>query len=761
MSNETAGHLTPGPHQVDVDGLTQRYHVHGSGPVCVAVPGGPGVDWASLRTPELEEFLTMVYVEPLGTGDSQRLPSHPHGYTRERYTRSLTGLLDRLALPRVFLLGHSHGGFVAQHFALNHPDRLHGLVLYESAPVTGPEHMAEAAAKVDAFGRRNQGRPELPSALAALQAVGSSSDDASVTAALRGLLPVYFARYWDREDEFRAFRSTVTCSYVSTRHETGEPDVIDDRDALPGLTVPTLVLVGRHDVICGPRWAEELHTLIPGSRLAVLEDSGHLGHVEEPEAFARAVRGFVESTRTEAEPRTGGAVPEELRGLSGPVLMPGTDEYAAECATFNLNLSFRPALVVGAACEDDVRAAVRFAAGRGMPIAVKSSGHQFVSPAEDAVLITTERMKRLSVDPERRTVSAEAGLRWSEVLPRAADAGLTPVAGSAPEVGVVGYTLGGGQSPLLGRTHGYAADHVRRMNVVTADGELRTVTPDNEPDLFWALLGGKGNFGVVTEIEFDVFPVTRFYGGGIYFAGEDLAAVLDAWRLWVPTLPEEMTTSLGVQRLPDLPALPPPLRGAFVVHVRIGYLGSADDGERLMAPLRAAAPVLLDAVGEKPVTAVGEIHMDPVDPMPYFDRSLSLREFPEKAARALVELVGPGSGCRLANIEIRALGGALDREPRVANAVSMRGVPFVVFGFAVGGGDRADDLRRDLAKVVDGLTPWAADRGMVNFLSPDEAADTEGVRAVYGPERYDRLAEVKRRHDPANLFRHNHNVRPA
>ncbi len=179
------------------------------------------------------------------------------------------------------------------------------------------------------------------------------------------------------------------------------------------------------------------------------------------------------------------------------------------------------------------------------------------------------------------------------------------------------------------------------MNVVTADGELRTVAPDTEPDLFWALLGGKGNFGVVTEIEFDVFPVTRFYGGGIYFAGEDLAAVLEAWRSWLPTVPEEMTTSLGVQRLPDLPALPPPLRGAFVVHVRIGYLGSAADGERLVAPLRAAAPVLLDAVGEKPVTAVGEIHMDPVEPMPYYDRSLALREFPRRRRRPWWSSSGP------------------------------------------------------------------------------------------------------------------------
>ncbi|XHM65694.1 alpha/beta fold hydrolase [Streptomyces nigra] len=765
----TAGLLAPGPHEVVVDGLTQRYHVHGSGPICLAIPGGPGVAWDSLRAPALEASLTMVYVEPLGTGGSQRLASHPHGYTRERYTRSLLGLLDRLALPQVFLLGHSHGGFVSQHFALHHPDRLHGLVLYDSAPVTGPEHGAEAAARVGEFVQRHQGQAELPAALAALQDVGACTDDETITAALRGLVPLYFARYWDREDEFRHFRETLTCTYVSSLDENGEPDLVDDRAHLPELTVPTLVVVGRHDIICGPRWARELHALIPGSQLVVLEDSGHLGHVEEPEAFASAVRTFVASaqtsaqasTRAGAELRTVDAVPEDLRDVVGPVLLPGMDGYAAECATFNLNHAFQPAIVVAAACEADVRKAVRFAAGQGMPIAVKSAGHQFVGSAEGALLITTERMKRMSVDPEARTVRAEAGLRWSEVLPHTARVGLTPIAGSAPEVGVVGYTLGGGHSPLLGRSHGYAADHVRRMNVVTADGELRTVTPDNEPDLFWALLGGKGNFGVVTETEFDVFPVARFYGGGLYFSGEDLAPVLETWRSWVPTVPEEMTSSLAVQRLPYLPALPPPLRGAFVVHVRIGYLGSQDDAERLIAPLRASAPVLLDAVGEKPITSLGEIHSDPVDPMPYVERSVSLREFPRKAAEVLVDLIGPGSGSGLAHFEIRSLGGALDREPRVANAVSVRGIPFVVVGFAVGGAHQADELREHLAEVVDGLAPWTADRSMVNFLSADEARDEEGVRAAFGPERYRRLAEVKRRYDPANLFRFQHNILPA
>ncbi|MFE7752331.1 FAD-binding oxidoreductase [Streptomyces sp. NPDC057428] len=464
--------------------------------------------------------------------------------------------------------------------------------------------------------------------------------------------------------------------------------------------------------------------------------------------------------RTGAGLRAQDVVELALRNVSGPVLVPGTAEYDAECATYNLNCGFRPAVVVGATSADDVREAVRFAAGQGMPIAVKSAAHQIVGSADGAMLITTGRMKRMSVDAEARTVTAEPGLRWSEVLPRTAELGLAPIAGSAPEVGVVGYTLGGGQSPLLGRTKGYAADHVRRMNVVTADGELRTVTPDSEPDLFWALLGGKGNFGVVTEIEFDVFPVTRFHGGGIYFPGENLAEVLEAWRLWVPTLPEEATTSLGIQRLPDLPALPEPLRGAFVVHVRFAHLGSADEGERIVAPLRQAATALLDTVGEKPVTAIGAIHMDPVDPMPYFDRSMSLREFPEKAADTLVALTGPGSGCQLANLEIRALGGAFDREPATLNAVPVRGVPFVLFGFAVGGADQADDLREQLARVIDGLSPWAADRSMVNFLSPDEARDTESVRAAYGPERYARLAEAKRRWDPANLFRFNHNILP-
>lgn len=296
MQSQMTDLLSTGLHDVVVDGLNQRYHVYGSGPTCLAMPGGPGVFWESLRMPLVEDFLTMVYVEPLGTGGSQRLPSHPNGYTRERYARSLIGLLDRLSLPRVFLLGHSHGGFISQHFALHHPDRLSGLVLYESAPVTGPEHIAEAATRVEEFVHRNEGQPEIPTVLAGLQASGTVTDDEKITAALRDLLPVFFAHYWKREEEFRDLRENITCTYISSLDENRAPDTVDDRQTLPALTVPTLIVAGRYDVVCGPRWAQELRTLIPESRLVVLEASGHLGHLEEPKAFTAAVRTFVQST---------------------------------------------------------------------------------------------------------------------------------------------------------------------------------------------------------------------------------------------------------------------------------------------------------------------------------------------------------------------------------------------------------------------------------------------------------------------------------
>ncbi|MEU6290928.1 FAD-binding oxidoreductase [Streptomyces sp. NPDC046988] len=451
------------------------------------------------------------------------------------------------------------------------------------------------------------------------------------------------------------------------------------------------------------------------------------------------------------------------QAVTGAVLTPDDPAYEAECTGHNLLHLARPTVVVGAAAVEDVVAAVRFARSRDMPVAVRGAGHQTVLPEGPGewLLITTSRMDDIRVDPRMRTATVGAGARWREVVDASAKHGLTPLAGSAPDVGVLGYTLGGGIGPLLSRSHGYAADHVHRMDVVTADGEVLRVTPDSAPELFWALLGCKGNFGVVVAMEFALFPVTRFYGGGLYFRGEDTARVLDVWRAWLPTLDEDTTTSVAVQRLPDSPDLPDVLRGSFVLHVRIGHLGPASRGDRLVAPLRCAAVCLLDTLAERPVTELGEIHVDPVRPAPVAGTSLGLREFSAAAAEAFTALTDADSGCPLASVEIRALGGALDRRPPVPNAVPSRGLPFVSFAFGVAEAERTASVREYLASYAEGMSPWADRRDIANFLSPATAFDEAEMRRVFGRDRYTRLAAVKRRFDPDNVFRLNHNVLPG
>ena len=278
--------------------------------------------------------------------------------------------------------------------------------------------------------------------------------------------------------------------------------------------------------------------------------------------------------------------------VAGSVLLPGDAGYDDERAVWNLNHELVPAVIVVPESAADVQAAVTFAARQHRPVLVKTTGHQIVGLAHGAVVIATHRMNDITIDAVGRTARVGAGVIWSEVIAKAAKAGLAPLNGSNPTVGVAGYTLGGGLSPTLGRSHGYAADHVRSLDVVTADGELRHVDAESEPDLFWALRGGKGNFGVVTALEFDLFPVSRLYGGGIYFPGERTADVLRAWTAWHPSTPETMVTSIAVMRMPAMPEVPEPLRGKFLVSVRIAYNGTTADGERMIAPLRAVAPAV-------------------------------------------------------------------------------------------------------------------------------------------------------------------------
>jgi proline iminopeptidase len=276
----------------EVDGRVLSYEVHGAGSVCVVHSGGPGIFWDYMRSPELEQHLTMVYLEPAGTGRSDRLATHPHGYTRAQYSSDVAALIEHLDVPRVHLLGHSHGGFVAQYHALHHPEQLAGIVLYDSAPLNGPEFGAELSKGLQVVAERHAGKPGLDAAIAALQASANTEDDETHTRIAREILPLYLADYWADVPRWQAAQAAIRANYVSTLDESGEPDVFDDREALGALELPTLIVVGRHDFICGTHWAEELFKAIPGAQLTVLEDSGHFGHLEEPDRFADRIAAF-------------------------------------------------------------------------------------------------------------------------------------------------------------------------------------------------------------------------------------------------------------------------------------------------------------------------------------------------------------------------------------------------------------------------------------------------------------------------------------
>ncbi|MDG4795712.1 FAD-binding protein [Micromonospora sp. WMMD1082] len=453
-----------------------------------------------------------------------------------------------------------------------------------------------------------------------------------------------------------------------------------------------------------------------------------------------------------------GTLRERVRGK---VLAPDEAGYADEVKGYNLTLERRPRLVVAAAGPADVQAAVQYAATNGLAVAVLATGHQNSVPIDDnTLLVTTRTLRGVTIDKSTSTARVEAGALWQDVVAKSTKVGLAPLNGSTPIVGVVGYTVGGGLSPTLGRAHGYAADHVTSLEVVTADGELRTVNAGSEPDLFFAIRGGKSNFGIVTGMEFRLFPVRTLYAGVLVYPGEAATAVLEAYRSWTATVPDAMSSSVALLRLPDVPAVPEPLRGQLVAQVRISYAGNAAEGAKLVAPLRSAPGPMLDTVTEIPYEQFATIHADPTDPLPAYERTASLSELTSDAIREIVALAGPKAPYPLTMVELRHLGGALARQPEVPNAIATRDAAFTLFTASIGAPTDAAAIKQAQTDLIERLRPWSTGAMFVNFMTTEETTPDQ-VRDAYSAGLYDRLASIKRRHDPENLFRLNHNIRPA
>lgn len=431
-------------------------------------------------------------------------------------------------------------------------------------------------------------------------------------------------------------------------------------------------------------------------------------------------------------------------------LRPGDPGYEEELAGFQTGFTQRPAVVFAAASADEVIAAVRYAADHALPIGVQATGHGLPGAFEGGVLVTTKRMDRVTLDPDARTVRVQAGVRWGQVVAAAEPYGLAPLNGSAPSVGAVSYTLSGGLG-ILAREFGYAADRVRSLDLVTADGRLRHVTRESDPDLYWALLGGGHNFGVVTEMEIGLVPVRTLYGGSLAFDGRqvDPAALLRAYEQWTRTVPAGLTSSFAAVPYPDIPALPPHLRGRYVVSVRVAYTGA--DGDRLVAPLRESGPVLADSLREMPYAESHTIHSDPDLPHAYYGDSAVLSELDVERAGEVLAATGPDAEGPMCVLQINHLGGALARP--APNSVPYREGRFLVRLLTVGDRDAA---RAVLDPAFALLAPVTIGRALNFAFGAGDRTDR-----LYDAGTRKRLAELKSSYDPANLFRRNYNLSPC
>ncbi|WP_086818508.1 FAD-binding oxidoreductase [Allokutzneria sp. NRRL B-24872] len=412
-------------------------------------------------------------------------------------------------------------------------------------------------------------------------------------------------------------------------------------------------------------------------------------------------------------------------------ITPDHPAYDAERAGFQTAFEHRPAVIIAATSAEDVRAAVELAAERHLTVAVKATGHGREGSAEGHLLISTSRMTGVRVDAERRTARVEAGAQWRHVIEAAAPHGLAPLSGSAPEVGVVGYTLGGGLG-LLAREFGFAADHVRTVDVATPDARLVRVTADSDPDLFWALRGGRDGFGVVTAIEVDLVPVSTIYGGGLYFDLERVPDAVNGYLAWTATVPERLTSSVGVYFAPDLPMFPEPLRGRSIAHVRIACTG--EDGDELVAPLRALGPRVIDKLGEMPFADAGSIYDDPTHPHSYLGDNALLTELTEHALRDVLALADQYI------VDIRHLGGALSREPEVPNAVGHRAAQYVLRVISPFDGGDPTSVHTGQRKVLDAVNEWTIGRSL-NFVY----GSTDAEAGSFEPGDLLRLRELRNR----------------
>jgi FAD/FMN-containing dehydrogenase len=450
---------------------------------------------------------------------------------------------------------------------------------------------------------------------------------------------------------------------------------------------------------------------------------------------------------------------EDLRDrLAGEIVLPGDGGWDAARQAWNLSVDQRPVAVVFPESAEDAAAVVELARAVGLRLAPQGTGHSAapMGPLEGTILVKTSRMRGVEIDAPAERARVRAGALWGEVVPAAAEHGLAALAGSAKDVGVVGYTLGGGLG-WLARHRGLACNSVLAIEAVTADGRIVRADADNEHDLYWALRGGGGSFAIVTALEFALYRVAEVYAGALFWPLARAGEVLHTWRELVATAPDELTSLGRLMQFPPIPEVPEPFRGRAFVLVEAAYCGPEADGAALLQPLRELGPET-DTLATIPVEGLSELHMDPPQPVPGAGDGMLLSELPPDAVDALVGIAGADSGSPLLSVEVRHLGGALANAPASNGALSSIDAGFALYavGMAMDAEMKAA-AQAHAAKVQDALAAWNAGRSFMNFTERHSADPSE----LFDATTYARLQRVKAEYDPDDVIRGNHSIPPV
>jgi FAD/FMN-containing dehydrogenase len=442
--------------------------------------------------------------------------------------------------------------------------------------------------------------------------------------------------------------------------------------------------------------------------------------------------------------------------MTGRVVTPSDPDWDAVRQVFNLATDLQPAAVALPRDVDDAIVAVRYADANGLRVAPQATGHNAdaLGSLEHVLLVDVRELQDVRIDPGARRVRVGAGVKWERVVAQLSELGLAALHGSSPDVGIAGYSLGGGMG-WLARKYGLQTNSVTAIELVTADGRASRVDAENEPELFWALRGGNGNFGLVTAIEFAVHPVADLYAGAMFFPFERAGEVLHAWTELLPTLPDELMTWAKLLQFPDAPDVPEPFRGGAFTVIFGAFLGSEGDGRGLLGPVRILGPAI-DTFAMVPPAALGEMAMDPPDPLPFVTSTALLSELGSAGVDALVAAAGPGSGSTLAMVELRHMGGALARRSPGAGARATLPGSLALLSLGVVEDEASAAIARTYLDAVDRAVAPYRSGDYPNFVM--EPADAS---RFFDPDTWARLRRVKARYDPNDLFMGNHHIPPA